>query len=418
MKENKGITLIALVITIIVLLILAAVSIATLTGENGILTQAQIASEKTKFANEKEAIEFVLADIEMSNYLGEDKKSNIGKKLYDKNVENENKWDVVIEKETGTTYGTGCTFIPKGTFLSDGSRAKSNWIIDKNGNIKELADDSFIKLDCSSPVEITDGLVLNMDAANFDDVQEDWGNNISLRYYDEQGYNTVEKRKISFEQQKKEFISVSQKDDGYDRQISKNTNNYISSEANAFKFNGNNYIEIYNKDGFDFSKGFTFEFYGNIKDGTFDTFFSELHVCPLLSLWDGFYEHNVTCRFSFDTKNTDYFWFTLKPGMHTDSDWTDSKNKENQIFKIENFLNNDIYLTLNFEPNGDKRTIQKLYLNGKILSQSDISKECYEEFVEATKTANYIDIGRADLRYCWKYSLGLCVFFMLCFKNI
>ena len=36
-RKNKGITLIALVITIIVLLILAAVSIATLTGENGIL---------------------------------------------------------------------------------------------------------------------------------------------------------------------------------------------------------------------------------------------------------------------------------------------------------------------------------------------------------------------------------------------
>jgi len=36
-KTNKGITLIALVITIIILLILAAVSIATLTGENGIL---------------------------------------------------------------------------------------------------------------------------------------------------------------------------------------------------------------------------------------------------------------------------------------------------------------------------------------------------------------------------------------------
>ena len=40
-KENqKGITLIALVITIIVLLILASVSIAMLTGDNGILTQA------------------------------------------------------------------------------------------------------------------------------------------------------------------------------------------------------------------------------------------------------------------------------------------------------------------------------------------------------------------------------------------
>ena len=34
MKNNKGITLIALVITIIVLLILAAIAIATLTGDN------------------------------------------------------------------------------------------------------------------------------------------------------------------------------------------------------------------------------------------------------------------------------------------------------------------------------------------------------------------------------------------------
>ena len=40
MKNQKGITLIALVITIIVLLILAGVSIAMLTGDNGILTQA------------------------------------------------------------------------------------------------------------------------------------------------------------------------------------------------------------------------------------------------------------------------------------------------------------------------------------------------------------------------------------------
>lgn len=40
MKNNKGITLIALVITIIVLLILAGVAIAMLSGNNGILTRA------------------------------------------------------------------------------------------------------------------------------------------------------------------------------------------------------------------------------------------------------------------------------------------------------------------------------------------------------------------------------------------
>ena len=53
-KHNNGITLIALVITIIVLLILAGVSIAMLTGENGILTQAQNAKNRTAEAEAKE----------------------------------------------------------------------------------------------------------------------------------------------------------------------------------------------------------------------------------------------------------------------------------------------------------------------------------------------------------------------------
>ena len=47
LKKTRGITLIALVITIIVLLILAGVSIAMLTGENGILSQAQNTSRET-----------------------------------------------------------------------------------------------------------------------------------------------------------------------------------------------------------------------------------------------------------------------------------------------------------------------------------------------------------------------------------
>lgn len=55
-KEAKGITLIALVITIIVLLILAGVAIATLTGDNGILKQADKAKTETTMGEEKEAI--------------------------------------------------------------------------------------------------------------------------------------------------------------------------------------------------------------------------------------------------------------------------------------------------------------------------------------------------------------------------
>ena len=52
--KQRGITLIALVITIIVLLILAGVSIAMLTGQNGILTQAQNAKNRTEEAKEEE----------------------------------------------------------------------------------------------------------------------------------------------------------------------------------------------------------------------------------------------------------------------------------------------------------------------------------------------------------------------------
>ena len=54
MKRKEGITLIALVITIIVLLILAGVSIAMLTGQNGILTQAQNAKNRTEQAEKEE----------------------------------------------------------------------------------------------------------------------------------------------------------------------------------------------------------------------------------------------------------------------------------------------------------------------------------------------------------------------------
>ena len=53
-KNEKAITLIALVITIIVLLILAGVTIAALSGDNGILTRAKEAKEKTEQAQKDE----------------------------------------------------------------------------------------------------------------------------------------------------------------------------------------------------------------------------------------------------------------------------------------------------------------------------------------------------------------------------
>ena len=59
-EAQKGITLIALVITIIVLLILAGVSIAMLTGQKGILTQANNAKNETELASAKEKVELAV----------------------------------------------------------------------------------------------------------------------------------------------------------------------------------------------------------------------------------------------------------------------------------------------------------------------------------------------------------------------
>ena len=67
MKKNKGITLIALVITIIVLLILAGVTIATLTGDNGILAQASRAKQESEKASIIEQIRLDIMEKQTEN---------------------------------------------------------------------------------------------------------------------------------------------------------------------------------------------------------------------------------------------------------------------------------------------------------------------------------------------------------------
>lgn len=63
-RKNKGITLIALVITIIILLILAAVSINLLVGENGILNRAQTGATEYQRQAGKEKLELKVAGID------------------------------------------------------------------------------------------------------------------------------------------------------------------------------------------------------------------------------------------------------------------------------------------------------------------------------------------------------------------
>ena len=76
-KSNKGITLIALVITIIVLLILAGVSLNLVAGSNGILGKATKAVDVNNMAQIKEEIELKIAELQMDYYMTDNNFANV-----------------------------------------------------------------------------------------------------------------------------------------------------------------------------------------------------------------------------------------------------------------------------------------------------------------------------------------------------
>ena len=83
-KQEKAITLIALVVTIIVLLILAGISISMLTGENGILNRASEAKESTETAQTEELVKLSIIDA-ISRGLGSLTDANL-KTALDNNI--------------------------------------------------------------------------------------------------------------------------------------------------------------------------------------------------------------------------------------------------------------------------------------------------------------------------------------------
>ena len=71
-KKEEGITLIALVTTIVVLLILASITIGAVSGEGGLIGNANEAKEKTEIANEKEVVDRAVVEA-----MGKNKRGNL-----------------------------------------------------------------------------------------------------------------------------------------------------------------------------------------------------------------------------------------------------------------------------------------------------------------------------------------------------
>ena len=119
-RKNKGITLIALVVTIIVLLILAGISINMLTGQNGILKRAGEAKRRTGEAQERENIQVAITSAQTEDFA---KESEIT--------------DETLRKEIRNTMGSDNNLSGTGPWVYHGKT--NNYTIEKDGSLSKKA---------------------------------------------------------------------------------------------------------------------------------------------------------------------------------------------------------------------------------------------------------------------------------------
>ena len=175
-KQKNGITLIALVITIIVLLILAGVSIAMLTGQNGILTQAQNAKTTTedKSAEEKIKLAVMAARAQSEGALDADKLV----------AEITNNYGGTATK-TGTGFPVNATVDGK-SFTIDGdgnvtSKEDSNQPT-PNPTDKISKSTSYVGYYADIDADGTVDGVIYADLAKGDNVEKKWNNDSNSKY--------------------------------------------------------------------------------------------------------------------------------------------------------------------------------------------------------------------------------------------
>ena len=168
LKKERGITLIALVITIIVLLILAGVTIASITGENGILSKATQASQKTTQEKEREEIKMAVTSDNMKYITGDEGESedyiesiqkeldNIAGASKTKFEWNDDEGYKVTYKETGNVYYIKYEYDENGN-LKTNIETREECFSDKEYETGDLTDDEKTQLESGIKLEINSG---------------------------------------------------------------------------------------------------------------------------------------------------------------------------------------------------------------------------------------------------------------------
>ena len=127
LKNKKGITLVALVVTIVILLILAGISISTLTN-TGIFEKAKDAREKSEVAEKQQSETLDSYEKELNKYTSDNLEENIGVK-FEKNTELHDKNGAKIIVPAGfKVANTDDLTVEKGIVIEDSKGNQYVWI--------------------------------------------------------------------------------------------------------------------------------------------------------------------------------------------------------------------------------------------------------------------------------------------------
>lgn len=394
-KQEKGITLISLVLTIIILIILAGVSINVVLGEKGILSLAKKAKEDTKMASEEEMLKVQILSAKMENTSIE-----LGENLYDKTVENGAIWHLIIENESNKEYGTGWNYIKKGTNLGRNAISQYSWVINtQTGEMIKLEEGKYTELSYEESLGVKDGIILNLDSTIIDgekeksieEIQKQLGSNVELK-----GFN--------------------------------NGNTSESGLSNAsFNLDGeDDYIQI-EYDSEEQKKklaenGFTFEFYGILNNGnSYDESTEErklLDYCDkgLFCYWDGnkMKFPGFRCFMVYGIENENRINWSIGTAKGNSDYMQSEKNKHIIIYPQNIDINKVVYISIILdcsqtyqEDEDGSHYKQILYINGKKVCEGRFNKANWEDFVNnRINDLKYFNIGRCSsgTQGYWHYS--------------
>ena len=350
-----------------------------LTGNNGILKKTIEAKEKTEFANEKESLQLKILEAQMEN-----KAPNIGTTLYDKSIENGNKWNIIYVAKTDKTYGTGWIYIQKGTEIPDYGNAKEDWLVNYNsGEIVELEDNEYTNLNYNKNLAIKDNLIFNLDSTMIENgskesIQEQLGSNVELINFNWDENSGITNKSFNFDGDD-DYIKIKYDDSKQKQTLAEN--------------------------------GYTFEFYGIINNGkAWD--YQKNPIDKTIYSYTGIFCYNdgsetggAGFRLGIEPNKN---WKSLKWNAGWggyESDYSeDTVNPHNIQYKNVYVPNEEVYYTVTLDCTKDYSVDEPdyyraiCYKNGQKVYDGRYNKKSWKYFVDNNfNNLTYFNVGRSQM---------------------